>query len=118
MKKSTLIKITVGIVLFLLVCTVLSRTISEALMPQVIVGQAQRVTIQDSKRVIGTLFLGQEKSVYAPCDMTVEAVHIEKYDLVDSDEQIFEVNQSQLEIEIAELEIAIMQLEIEKEALK
>ena len=113
MKKSKLIRITVGIVLFLLICTVLSRTISEALMPQVIVGQAQRATIQDSKRVTGTLFLGKEKSVYAPCDMTIEAVHIERFDFVDSDAQIFEVNQSQLEIEKSELEIAIMQLEIE-----
>lgn len=117
-KRKILIAITTGIAAVLITCTFLSRTVSAAFLPQVSAEAVRQGTLQRTQRVEGSVVLGEEKTVYSPCKVEIDAVVCSEGTPVQKGEEVLALNAQQFEIQKEQLEVAVIQLEIEGETWK
>lgn len=117
-KRKILVAGVTGLVAVLIICTFLSRTISEAFLPRVSVESVRQGTLQSTQRVEGSVVLGEERTVYSPCVMEVKSVVCSEGTQIQKGVEILTLNTQQFEIQKNQLEVAVLQLEIEGETWK
>lgn len=117
-KRKILIAVTTAIAAVLMICTFLSRTISAAFLPQVSVEAVRQGTLQKTQRTEGAVVLGEEKTVYSPCEAEVDAIACSKGTHMQQGEEVLAFNREQFEMQREQLEIAVIQLKIEGETWK
>ena len=117
-KKKWLLSLAAGMGALLLICVFLSRTISEAFLPQVFVEAVRQGTLQNTERVAASVILGEERAVYSPCDLEVDAVLLAKGSRIQAGDEILSAKLQPFFIQKKQLEAVVMQLELEGETWK
>lgn len=94
---------------FMLLCTVISRGVYAYLMPQVTLGRMEQKTLKHSVEAVGSFAAAGEKAVLAPQNMRIEEVFVRTGENVSVGTVLFQLDRTELDktLEKLEEEIAI-----------
>lgn len=109
-KKIKIIRLLVGFLIFMFVCTIVSRSVYTYQMPQVKAGNADARSISHKVQAQGVLTkksssdIQSEKAVVAAPDLRVEKIYVKKGDKVKAGSELFEVDEKDVKKKIKEFE--------------
>lgn len=114
--KSKAVKWFAVFLVFMLLCTIISRGIYAYLMPQVEVGRMERKSIPHTVEVSGNVVATREEAVLVPDGMLVEEICVREGETVSQDTLLFRLNTAKLEEKLEELEnrIALCEQRLEE----
>lgn len=114
MKKQKKVWIIFGIfLLFMFACTLISRVVYAAKLPQVSVAKPGRMTISHQVEAEGIVHQGREYAVNVLSGLRVRTVYAHVGDKVTTDSLLFDIDVDDLEEQIREKELAVKKLQLQ-----
>lgn len=110
-KKALVIKISVGLVVFLLVCTIISRNVYNMLLPVVSTVESSMGTLDESIDINATLGFSNQKKLVAKAEWLVNDVLAQTGDTVKKGDPLFTIDTSRAGLDVKRAELSLLRLQ-------
>lgn len=111
--KRKIVMVTAMLLLFMLLCTLISKSVYAYSLPQVTVEEAKKKTLGRLIRVSGAVSQSREYAVSTLPSIRVESVEVGKGDEVSEGTVLFTLDRQDLEEQIAQQELVVKRLEVQ-----
>lgn len=111
--KRKIVTALAGLLCFMLLCTLISKSVYGSQLPQVTVAEAQKRVLGRSIQVDGAVVQSREYAVSTLPSIRVDTVEVGKGDVVEEGTLLFSLNMQDLKEQIAAQELAVKKLEVQ-----
>lgn len=112
-RKRKIVTVTAMLLCFMLLCTLISKSVYAYSLPQVTVEEAKKKTLGRLIRVSGAVSQSREYAVSTLPSIRVESVEVGKGDEVSEGTVLFTLDRQDLEEQIAQQELVVKRLEVQ-----
>lgn len=113
-KRKTAITALIIFLLFMAVCTLITRGIYASQLPRITVESPSRRSITHTVEVRGSVRQGQEYGIYAQAGLRVAAIFKEKGDSFEEGETLFQIDTEDLKRQIEERQLTVDKLTLQQ----
>ncbi len=111
--KRKIVAALAGLLCFMLLCTLISKSVYGSQLPQITVAEAQKRVLGRSIQVDGAVAQSREYAVSTLPSIRVDTVEVGKGDVVEEGTLLFSLNMQDLKEQIAAQELAVKKLEVQ-----